>query len=111
MTDKDFQKSGYTRYKPNAFHGECVTDMYQKPFKDKEGKRRYFLTWERWDFKKFEPNKNINPIRYEGSTQLCCKESGQMINIDFLNGWKLEDAETFLEKLFATGWFYPYDRG
>ena len=111
MTDQELIKKKYNRFNPSNLDGQYVTDLYQKSFTDQNNNRKYFLIWKKYDFSKYADrfHKDLNKPRYEGDTQLTFNENNQVINLTFLDGWSTNDAEKFLEKLFATGWFKKYD--
>lgn len=107
----DLLKHGYYEYKPSPFDSDCVKKCYQKSFKDKNGNRKYFLTWKEWDFSQYADYHHPEleyQHSFEGNTQLITTDD-DAIEITFFNGWSRDRAEKFLKKLFDTGWFEKYD--
>ena len=111
MTKSEFEKAKYTHYNPSCLDGECVTNVYQRAFNDKNGKRKYFLTCKEWDFSQYADalHKDLNERKYEADTQLVYKKNGQALELTFLNGWDIKEAEEFMDTLFKLGWFEKYD--
>jgi len=105
LTNEDFKNAGYTRYDPPRFHDDCVTDLWQKWFKDDIGKR-YAITVERWDFSKF----GRSDTGFEWSVQFTHEDTRNSVNIDCLSGWGIEDAEEFYAAQWATGLYDYYER-
>ena len=112
MNKKEFEKAGYIHYNPAPLDGECVTSVYQRSFNDKNGNKKYFLTWKEWDFSQYADalHQDLKNRRYEADTQLTYKKNGQTLDLTFLDGWSVEDAEGFMKALFKLGWFEKYDR-
>lgn len=106
MTGQDFIDAGYTRWEP-VMHKDCVTDLYQKWFKDDYGKR-YAITVECWDFSRLSAN--IKSPRFEWSVQFTHKQTNETVDIECLHGWSIKDAEKFYADLWKTGWFKYYER-
>ena len=106
MTGQDFIDAGYTRWDP-VLNADCVTDLYQKWFKDDNGKR-YAITVERWDFNRISPLKQ--KPKFQWSVQFNNKSNGETVDITCLHGWSIEDAEKFYADLWNTGWFKYYER-
>lgn len=107
MTSEELIKAGYKRFDPPRFE-ECITDMYQKCIRDENGNRKYFITFERWDYSPISNGRNI-PIRFECSVQFTHKATGETVNIDCLSGWNLEDIERYYEDQWNTGWYNYYE--
>ena len=108
MERDDFIKAGYTHFKPSRIEDECITDMYQKCFRDENGDRKYFITVERWDYTPVARGRNI-PIAYNFTVQLTT-EDDRTLNIDLFNGWDIESTEEFVKKMFDLGWFKYYEK-
>ena len=110
MTDKELIYRGYKPFKPGPFDDECITQGFQKAIRDENDDRKYFITFKKWDFSRYDKVKELNDcVSYEGDTQLAYKKNGEFMNITFLHGWEAEEVEEFLDNLFSTGLFEKYD--
>ena len=95
VTKEKLIAAGYNRYDPPRFE-DCITDIFQKCIRDKDNNKQYYITCERWDYSNISNGRNI-PVRYEWSVQLTHKETGEVVNIDCLSGWSIEDVEKYYE--------------
>lgn len=110
MTEEDFFKRGYKRFKSSSFDSDCVSDLYQKAIRDGNDDRLYFIDIKKWDFSRYQNRMQNQPhISYEIGTQLTHRETENALNITFISGWNLDDAERFIEQLWKTGLFRGYD--
>ena len=109
MTVNELIEKGYKIYAPSAFSDDCITDIYQKSFSDEDDKRKYFLTWNQWDFSRYASHDESfnNPI-FEGGAQLMTHDENT-IEFKFFSGWDIEKAEQMLEKIYQLGDFRKYD--
>lgn len=108
LTRKDFEEAGYKRFDPPPYEREeCITDMFQKCFRDKDGNKLYFITVERWDYTPVARGKNI-PISYNFVVQFETTE-GRTVNVDMFSDFDIEAAEDLTKKIWNTGWFKAYE--
>lgn len=107
ITKEMLIKAGYNRFDPPSFK-DCVTDLFQKCVRDKDGNKKYYINVERWDYSPISDGRYI-PIMYQWSVQFIHKGSGETVNIDCLSGWSIEDAEKYYEDQWNTGW-YEYEK-
>lgn len=107
MTSQDFIDAGYARWDPPKYEN-CITDIFQKCIKDENNNKKYFITVERWDYSSIANSRHI-PIRFEASVQLTHKATGEVVNIDCLSGWSIEDMEKYYEDQWNTGWYKYYE--
>ena len=107
MTKQDLLNNGYKKFKPATFDCDKVSAKYQKVV----GNKDYFITWDEWDFSEYadENHTDLKEPRFEGHVQLMHKETGNYLNLEFLAGWELDEAEKFIKQLFETGWFEEYE--
>ena len=108
MERDDFIKAGYTRFEPSSMEDECITDLYQKCFRDEDGNKKYFITVERWDYNPMSDGRDI-PIAYDFIVQFVT-EDDRTLNVDLFNGWDIETTEDFVKKMFDLGWFKYYEK-
>ena len=110
MTSEELIEKGYTRHAPNALDDDCITDVYQRSFRYENNKRKYFLTWNKWDFSRYAAHdESLNNPVFEGVAQLCTHDE-KTIEIKFFSGWDIDDAEQMLEKIYRLGDFRMYDK-
>lgn len=108
MNNEDFINAGYVRFDPPPYEN-CITDMFQKCFRDENGKRKYFITVERWDYTPIARGRDI-PISYNFTVQFEHKDSDGTVNMDCFSGWTIEGVEKFFDDMWRTGWFKYYDK-
>lgn len=103
MTNQELLDAGYKRWAPSPYR-EFETDMFEKCVRDEKGKK-YFIHISRWDFTQLDNQVNV---RYDSTVQFTHK-NGEVVNVDGLNGWDLQELEKFYEDLWNTGWFKYYE--
>lgn len=103
MTDKILLQKGFKQFLPNRIVSNNIEICFQKRYDDNIGKR-YFITINKW-----KPI-GTDPASYEYTTQFYNNINHDAINMTFHNSWKLEDVETYLNKLWETGLFDYYER-
>ena len=108
MTHEELIERGYMEYRKSPFDHDGVEHVYQKCFSDERGKR-YFLNVHKWADMTHPHTKETIPGGYEFETQLYQKGTHEPINLLFLSSWKLEDAEAFVERLFANDMLDYYE--
>ena len=106
MTDKDFIEAGYTELKLSLFNVGCNTAMFQKRFDDDYGKK-YFITVDKWDFSRYEPNREPS---YEFRSKVYEKDTHEAMDITFLEGWTIECVEAWMEKHWNSEEYDYYER-
>lgn len=109
MIDKDLIERGYSEYEPSRFQHEGIEKCFQKIFTDDFGKK-YSVNVDKW--KKFTHpyTGETIPERYEFITQFEYKKNNCPVNINCFSGWKIEEVEEFMEKLFQSGTMSYYER-
>ena len=107
MTDKDLLDAGYTEYREEFSHSAYVETAFHKEYTDKIG-TKYFINIYKWDYKKDKFLTDTS--RYEFDAKLYSKDKHNPINLNFFNGWELEDVEKYLDEMFNTGLFDYYER-
>ena len=93
MNDKEILDNGYREYKPTRFHSEGITKCFQKRFDDECGKK-YFIDIHKWDWY----SGDYHHLSYEFFAQL--NQNDKPIDITLFNGWEIEDAEKWIEKVW-----------
>ena len=106
-TDKDFEDKGYRKWPPSAIDCPEVLYYYQKRF-DGRNETKYFITAKMW---RLELHNSLNDVHtgFEYEVQLYQKETHNAMNLSFLTGWSLDDVEEYVEKIYQTGLFDPYE--
>lgn len=107
LTRKDFEKAGYKRFDPPPYEN-CITDMFQKCFKDEDGNKLYFITVERWDYTPVARDRKI-PISYNFTVQFNTQED-RTLNVDCFSGFDINSAEKFFADMWKLGWFKAYEK-
>lgn len=107
MNKEDFIKAGYTRYDPPPYE-DCITDLFQKCFRDEDGNKLYFITVERWDYTPVSRGRNI-PISYNFTVQFNTHED-RTLNVDCFSSFDIESAEKFYSDMWKLGWFKEYEK-
>lgn len=108
MTAEELIENGYKKYGRDVYDSAAVTGIFQKAFFDDDGKRKYFITWKRWDFGVYPQIRDEMTVQFEGKSQFQTKD-GNYIEITLFSGWDLDESEKFVEKMFKTGFFNRYD--
>lgn len=108
-SEKELLANGYKRYKPSVVDGECVTDLYQKCFRDDTGKK-YYINVKRWDMSRYSDANHTYPVSFEYDVQMYQKKTHNAVNIEFFSDWTLADVEEHVEWLFSSGRFDYYEK-
>ena len=109
MNDKILIENGFHSFSPGPFLDKDVELCFQKRYDNDKGKK-YFITVNKWRPFTHPHTGETFPSAYEYTTQLYKKESHDALNLLFHSSWKLEDVESCLETLFATGMFDYYEK-
>ena len=101
--DEYLIKRGYKEF-TTAPYNEYASKCFQKRFDDKIGKK-YFIT-----VHKYDPIHPMDSVGYEYGVQLKNVNNENPINLNYFAGWKVEEVEEYMDKLWATGLFGYYER-
>ena len=104
--DKDFEERGYKRYPPSDIDCDAVKYFYQKRI-DGTAAQKYFITAKKWEMCDNTGKQVYNGFEYE--VQLYQKGTHLPLNLTFHKEWTLDDVENYVEEIYMTGLFEPYD--
>lgn len=107
MTDKEILDAGYTERKENFKHSPYIETSFQKNYVDEIGKKYSILIY-KWNSKKYKFL--VDTSTYDFDVKLYSKDKHSPVNLNFFNGWELEEVEKYLEEMFNTGLFDYYER-
>lgn len=99
-------EKGYKHFKPGPLDHEGITDMYQKRFDDKVGKK-YFITIHKWRAWTHPYTGEVYRPTYEFNVQF--SYCGKPINMTAFSGWELEEAEQKYEEIWQKCNFDYYE--
>lgn len=103
---KFFTDKGFKEFTPPDFRSyDGVTTMFQKRYDDDLGKK-YFIDVKIWDWTGTYKIPENYSVEFEG--QYYQKDTHNAVNFTFID-WKLEDVESWLDKLFEVGLIEHYE--
>ena len=85
---------------------DAVKYFYQKRF-DGTAAQKYFITAKKWEMCDNTGKQVYNGFEYE--VQLYQKGTHLPLNLTFHKEWTLDDVENYVEEIYITGLFEPYD--
>lgn len=100
---------GYKEYPPATVIYPHSTRMFQKRFRDEQGRTKYFIDVNMYPEFIHGYNGEVFGPTFEMALQMYRKGTHDPINILFFSSWELEDVEQFVEKMFSSGDFDYYD--
>ena len=106
ITDEILTNKGYKKFKPSPWQHESITDLFQKCFKDKHGKK-YFITVNKWKSWIHPHTGEEFPPAYEITVQFTFNENP--VDMNFFHWDHLDQAEEKIEEIWKKCGFDYYE--
>ena len=100
-------EKGYKEYEVPEFDNPNIEKCFSKKVEDEKGVK-YFINLKRWWPLQNNDTGEIMILGDEITIQYYKKDTREAVDVMFHSSWKIDEAEEYAEKIFATGLFDYY---